>query len=143
MDDTAVLAAQLGLSVWELVQAVGGAWHRRIVRVGGEGLRWFGAGDPLEVLLGVGQDRVSVATPDPAWDGVATLALDAGPPRCTIDRSAPDLLRTLAGAAAAATGARRATFSFCAYCRDLVGPEHKHDAEVCMGCAVEYLGVVY
>lgn len=89
--------------------------------------RWFVAGTPRQVLLGVQPDHLSVATPQREWRDWE--ALDSAAVVVDVDFTlwwdvpSAALLQDLSAQVARVEAARTATFTLCPICRDLVEAE--------------------
>ena len=101
--------------------------------------RWFRAGDPVEVLVAIGPQRLTVAEPRVDWDGPGTPVLRARDPLLVHLEVAPaTVARTVEH--------RRRRFRTCTDCEELLPPEHVDEldgATVCHGCMERNHGVVF
>ena len=144
------LADQLGLDVTTFVETFGAGWSEAEVlhdfdadpSGGWESPfgPWYVAGRPAQLMLRVSHETIDLAVPHGEWYGVASLTLRPG--------HVVSLTRPAGSAACAAVvedllGERRSSLFFCRYCRSLTPPEYQHDPDVCMGCASQWLGIVY
>ena len=138
------LAQRLLMDSHELYQVLGRGWERRADVLGDEALVWFTAGEPPQLLLGVGPADLVVARPRGIWDGPASLRFEP------VDQQGFDLTdvqvrpEVLGEAAAAIAARRRRTFRWCLTCRRVQPPEwFERSAERCMHCAEVVDGVVH
>ena len=144
------LADQLGLDVTAFVETFDAGWCEAEVMhdfdadpSGGWESPfgpWYVAGRPAQLMLRVSHETIDLAVPHGEWYGVASLTLRPG--------HVVSLTRPASSAACAAViedllGERRSSLFFCRYCRSLTPPEYQHDPDVCMGCASQWLGIVY
>jgi hypothetical protein len=90
-------------------------------------------------MLGVGELDVQIATPEPYW--TITPRLRFGEIVGSCDRFPATDMDALSEAVREAQNRRRASFTYCRYCRRLTAPEH--GGEACHGCSSRYFGVVY
>lgn len=100
--------------------------------------RWYVAGEPPQVLLGVDRagEPLLVARPRVTWESWRPLLRPDAPHRL-------DWLGDVAGVLRSVSLARRRTFRWCRYCRTLAAPEHRHEPDICSSCAEVVLGVVH
>jgi hypothetical protein len=106
---------------------------------------WYIAGEPSQLMLRIapplGWDEFQLAMPRGSWLGVHTLVIR------------PHETRSMALSAAGSDGTkalvgellrrRRASFSYCRFCRRLTPPESRIDRYTCMVCAARWLDVVF
>ena len=104
---------------------------------------WFGAGDPVLVVLGISDYRVVVGVPEIRWEGQTPVLELASTERFDETASDEDLPTWLAAHIPAAVGRRRATFQVCERCRETNPPEWMLDDDaICQSCA-EQDGAVF
>lgn len=141
------LAADLGWTLDRLYEVAGSGWEPAPPPrednddAGEDRRRWYIAGDPPQVMLGVSQeepDEVLVARPLGNW-GSWTLSFEPEAP-VAVDAHDPG---QLAARLAQVATSRRRSFRWCRYCRTQCAPEHRTEADVCSGCASVVQGVVF
>lgn len=149
-EDLAALAAALHLPAAELVEILPAPvhCHRRPGDERPEYLDvlldgwWFGAGDPILVLVGVTSDKVVVAVPEVRWAG-QTPVIDIGSSDVLSHEGLPEgLVAWLQDRIPAVIEIRRATFKLCERCGEETPPEWMLDDEICQSCGAAD-GVVF
>jgi hypothetical protein len=142
------LAERLQLPVEDLLHLIGGGWERIESedpgQVTDEGVSWFVAGDPIQVLLRVSnQSQESGALrcycPEVTWYVQRPQVV---PGRLTGEGPIGTVREWLPAAAAEAQSLRRGQFRWCSLCRTLNAPEHM-GSDICHGCMSTYFGVVF
>ncbi len=137
-----LLAHDLDLSLERVYELVGRGWE--LADLGereAEDLdppRWYVAGEPPQVMLGVaqGQTAILVARPRVSWEHWRpTLQPEQLQRLASLEDLAPALARVAAS--------RRRTFRWCRYCRTLAAPEDRYESNVCSSCAEVVLHVVH
>jgi hypothetical protein len=110
-----------------------------------DGSTYFTGGDPAEVIVQLTRSRITVWEYAATWEGPHTPVvrpIRVGSvvwPRL----SAPHSISAVHALIEGARQSRRSKFGTCRYCDRSHPPEFMHDDEVCQGCAVKHLGVVY
>ena len=140
-DGTPDLARALRLDLAEAVRTLGAGWQALGTQEQDDDeVAWFVAGEPAQVMVGVGREYVRVSCPREAVGRRPWVR--TGPPE-------PDALvgmRTwwdhrlvgwLVGAVAEAQRRRRRSFVYCHYCRKLTAPEASRGI-ACSACAARY-----
>ena len=145
-----MLADQLHLDVLSFVETFGAGWTEAPVMhdfdadpAGGWESPfgpWHVAGRPAQLMLRASRETIELAVPRGEWRELGRVTLvpshlisltrPLDPAAC--EAVVKDLLRR-----------RRSSLFFCRYCRVLTPPEYRQSAGVCMGCASDWLGVVY
>lgn len=134
-----------GWSARDVVDVIGGGWQPYAVEPAGSEFdlaRWYVAGRPVQLMLGLDGDRVVLAVPEGRWSGASTLRYAPAPSHFVVLEArelrdkAPEIVRTL-------LARRRRSFRWCRYCRRVTAPEELMDADQCMRCASAWDGVVY
>ena len=152
---TDALARDLGWDATEFADLFGGAWRLAESAPvfhdfdadpsGGGGLplgSWHVLGEPPQLMLRLSPwNGVFLARPEGVWAG-GTHRLEY---HAVDEHYLPDdrLEVEAAGVVRRLVTARRRTFRYCPYCLEQVPPERRAEADVCMGCASSWLGVVY
>ena len=144
------LADQLGLDVTTFVETFGAGWSEAEVMhdfdadpSGGWESPfgpWYVAGRPAQLMLRVSHETIELAVPQGEWYGVASLTLR---PRHVVSLTRPFGSAACEAVVEDLLAVRRSSLSFCRYCRSLTPPEGRQAPDVCMGCASQWLGVVY
>ncbi|GAA2521182.1 hypothetical protein [Winogradskya humida] len=152
-DDTEILAGLLRADPAALMANIGAYWHR----VEGDwrdlfwpteetepDRRWFSAGEPVQVMVGVGDADVCVAIPM-LVGGLPSSPTYLKPAKILAvqDRYQTQDGVTLSEAIHEAERRRRASFRYCRYCRVQTDGAQLIMDSVCRGCAVRFLGVVF
>lgn len=149
------LASALGWEPKAFADVFGGAWRLAESTPvfhdydadpsGGGGLprgSWHVLGSTPQLMLRVSPwNGVFLARPEGFW-AHGTFGLEYR----AVDENylSHDRLETeAAGVVRRLVAARRRTFRYCRYCVEQVPPELRAEADVCMGCASAWLGVVY
>ncbi len=145
---TAALASWFDLPPALFVDAVGGEWRVLDSPLPTTGItpraKWFSAGQPLQVVLGVSAKTLIVACPQEVAGGLA------GPGRLnlvdpvTINITHDDPMADLASAVANAVERTRSSWDFCMGCRNYlpVSPLTGYQSRYCSGCAARYMGFI-
>ncbi|SDC76936.1 hypothetical protein SAMN05660690_2476 [Geodermatophilus telluris] len=140
VEDTAALAALVGVAPDVLVRALGDGWREVS---GPEHERWFVSGEPAQVAVGWDGFGFALARPEPRWAGHYLVEEFVADRRFSADEVLYERAE-LAAAAEEVARRRRRTFRWCPVCRRVNGREHVHDGTgLCTGCAAEHLGVRY
>lgn len=143
------LAQELALPEDDVLLALGGGWDPIELDLGEwpatrwAGARWFGTGEPIQVLAGVSGSSLVLARPVLRWDGPCGVTAHPTDER---EFARDDVLfqpGLLADTVEEIARRSRKSFRWCRTCRTLNRSEHMSDRLECMGCASEYRGVVY
>lgn len=114
------------------------------VAVEGSTGTWFGAGDPIIVLVGLDVDTVRVAEPEIRWVGPHSPVLHArGVVELSRDAAIGNGIGTLAAEMRRASATRMSRFATCVECGELTPPEWLHSPTLCDSCAERNHGVVH
>ncbi|GAB3283111.1 hypothetical protein GCM10027456_77510 [Kineosporia babensis] len=137
------LAAQLSIDRDQFLDVYGAAWEvlEQPLDPGDidqdDSKPWYVAGRPLQLMLQIDGPRALIARPVGRWQGVYPLVY--GPADAKEISGDPATDKQMV---AALLKARRATFRFCSLRRSQNAPEWM-TGSTCMGCASQWLGVVY
>jgi hypothetical protein len=131
----------LGLSRAEVEALLPGPISKVSVDAG-TSVRWFAAGDPYLVLIGLAEDVACVGEPRVTWEGAHTPRLEA---RNVVEFGVEGGRRTdaIGEAIRSTTSGRLATFRRCGECGELTPPEWLHSPTLCDGCAERHHGVIH
>lgn len=142
-DATPELAAALRLDLAETVRALGAGWDAVATdapsAAGGE-VAWFVAGEPAQVMVGVGREYVRVACPREAVGRRPWVVTGPPRPETLVGMRPwwdPWLVGWLSRTVDEAQRRRRRSFGYCRYCRKLTTPEAMR-GEACTACALRY-----
>lgn len=137
---TQELADFFGVPAPKLVSLIGGGWYPLDPAELGEWLdgvqeiaRWYGSGDPVQVLLGFATTAAVVAVPDPTHPG---RAKDDGSWHARIELGATGQLHALSEAVSGAWHDRHADLWSCRGCRRHLAPELRK--RTCPECRATY-----
>lgn len=145
-DATSELATEFKVSLHELLDSVGGGWSEvglTTSPAGTQGTRWFSAGTPFLVILGVSCDQVHVGRPvsaGPGLAGPATLEISSMSSFHRDDR----VLLAAGEAIASAVRAEREHWGFCQGCRQYlpVAPYGTSTSSYCEFCLAKYFAFI-
>lgn len=137
-DDTHELAFLLDTPAEEFLTKLGWQWqrHRQPVRMEYDDRRWYLAGSPLQVVIGVSYDDVLVAVPEIVWTPGPSLGIAEELARLPHAVS-PELIAAVERAQAT----RRATFLYCSRCRNIKAPENVERGNICHACMTDLMNV--
>lgn len=142
---TGALAQFFGVTLWEFVDVLCGDWRpvdgTLLTGRNEVPLRWFGAGSPLQVLLGIGEDYATLARPVEFHGGLA------GPPTLEADdhvdielRRGRRTLAELADELPPILASSRDDWDYCRGCLNF-GPLGV-SGRYCGACQYTYLGLI-
>jgi len=140
--DDRLLADDLSMSLEHLYEVAGLGWQLlgdgQVLDESFQQRRWYVAGEPAQVMLGVLGDKepLLVGRPQVKWESH----------RAVLQPQAPEVVNSfddLAVVLRRVCLARHRTFRWCRYCRTLVAPEERTEPDVCMGCATTVQGIVF
>jgi len=119
---------------------IGGGWHSLDPAGLGEWLdgeeeiaRWYGSGDPVQVLVGLATTAAVVAVPDPDHHGCAK---DDGTWHSRIELGTSGQFNALSSAVSSAWQERHADLWSCRGCRRHLAPEPRK--RTCTECRAAY-----
>jgi hypothetical protein len=104
--------------------------------------RWFAAGDPYLVLIGLADDVAHVGEPRVTWEGAHTPRLEARK-LVEVGLHGEGSADALGEAIRSTTSRRLATFRRCEECGEVTPPEWLHSPTLCDACAERHHGVVH
>jgi len=143
-DATNDLAEFFGLGLDTFVDHVGGGWFPQddseLVGLHEQTYRWYGSGQPLQVLLGIGRDEAVVAEPIEHGAGLAGPAwLERGRAEHVLLRR-EGTLRRLSEQVRDMETLVRSDLHFCAGCRVVLSRGRAN--QQCRSCLGRYYGMI-
>ena len=101
---------------------------------------WCVSGEPPQLMMRVTHDEVQLAVPRRRSMGFLFTLVPGETHRLGLQEwAAPETGELVARL----VRKRRSSFAYCRYCRSLIGPESRHDRNLCTACASRWLRVVY
>jgi hypothetical protein len=143
-DTTARLAAFFDSSPVDFARTVGGGWYpvdgSQLVGHNQTPYAWFGAGEPVQVILGLGEEYVSVLTTGADEYGLEVGEEVSGEPYVDVVLREASTVPSLGEAVSEALNESRRNWDYCAGCRaHTVVSEVKHPSgRFCESCEIDY-----
>lgn len=140
------LAERFDMTLAEFVDLAGGGWRqvRSATLQEDFPLRWYGAGEPLQVLLGLDRSLVVVGTPEETLPGLVGPGRLRAVDIVSIETTAEGWRNALRDAVAWAVERSRRDVYWCHGCRTMT---HAcavlgYKAAYCPACQEQYLGII-
>lgn len=151
-DTTEHLAATLGITVDDFVEAFGAGWHllpttghdydadpSDLGNIFGD---WYVAGEPFQITLRPRDEGAELGIPVGQWSNSHTVHWQSHDRR-TVYGHGTQILDAAPLVVADMLKRRRSKFRYCRYCRRFTAPEERLSADVCYGCGTQWQGIIY